>query len=155
VRDEALIETHSRNRIKFSRSNRGGEFLSKQIIEHQNGKGTLRELTVHDSPPQNGVSECGMRTRTELVRALLIASGLPQFLWEEAMKHVEWIKERTPHAALDGKTPYKMKHEKKPYLGSIHEFGTAAYIKDLKAGKLDAHAQLRRFVGYDSESKGY
>jgi len=155
VRDEALIETHSGNRIKFSRSDRGGEFLSKQIIEHQNGKGTLRELTVHDSPPQNGVSERGMRTRAELARALLIASGLPRFLWEEAMKHVEWIKARTPHAALDGKTPYEMKHKKKPYLGGIHEFGAAAYVKDLKAGKLDARAQLGRFVGYDSESKGY
>jgi hypothetical protein len=66
VRDEALIETHSGNRIKFSRSDRGSEFLSKQIIEHQNGKGTLCKLTIHDSPPQNGVSERGMRTRAEL-----------------------------------------------------------------------------------------
>ena len=155
VRDEALIETHTGNRIKFSRSDRGGEFLSKQIMEHQDRKGTLRELTVHDSPPQNGVSERGMRTRAELARSLLIASGLPRFLWEEAMKHGEWLKERTPHAALDGKTPYEMKHKKKPYLGGIHEFGAAAYVKDLKAGKLDARAQLGRFVGYDSESKGY
>ena len=31
----------------------------------------------------------------------------------------------------------------------------AAYVKDLKAGKLDARAQMGRFVGYDSESKGY
>ena len=29
------------------------------------------------------------------------------------------------------------------------------YVKDLKAIKLDARAQLGRFVGYDSESKGY
>src|ERR1700720_2044679 len=25
-------------------------------------------------------------------------------------KHVEWLKEWTPHAVLDGKTPYEMKH---------------------------------------------
>ena len=31
----------------------------------------------------------------------------------------------------------------------------AAYVKDLKAGKLDARAQVGRFVGYDTESKGY
>ena len=30
-----------------------------------------------------------------------------------------------------------------------------AYVKDLKAGKLDARAQLGCFVGYDLESKGY
>ena len=64
--DEALIETQSGNRIKVSRTDRGGEFLSKEIIQHQDMKGTLRELTVHDSPPQNGVAERGMRTRAEL-----------------------------------------------------------------------------------------
>ena len=58
--DEALIETQSGNKIKVSRSDRGGEFLSKEIIQHQDAKGTLRELTVHDSPPQNGVAERGM-----------------------------------------------------------------------------------------------
>jgi hypothetical protein len=41
---------------------------------------------------------------------------------------------------------------KKPYLGGILEFGVAAYVKDLTAGKLDARAQKGRFVGYDSES---
>ena len=66
------------------------------------------------------------------------------------MKHVKWLKERSPHCALNGKTPYKMKHKKKPHLGGIHEFGTAAYVKDLKAGKLDVCTQLRWFVGYDS-----
>ena len=48
-----------------------------------------------------------------------------------------------------------MRNKEKPYLGGIHEFGVAAYIKDLKARKLDAGAQLGRFVGYDSESKRY
>jgi len=71
------------------------------------------------------------------------------------MKHVEWVKEKSPHNALDGKTPYKMKHDKKPYLACIHEFSAAAYVKDLKARKLDEHAQLGQFVGYNLESKGY
>ena len=64
-RDEAYIETHSGNHIKFSCSDRGGEFLSKDIMQHQDNKGTQCELTVHDSPPQNGSSECGMRICAE------------------------------------------------------------------------------------------
>ena len=62
---------------------------------------------------------------------------------------------RTPAQALDGKTPYEMKNKKKPHLAGIQEFGVAAYVRDLKAGKLDARAKAGRFVGYDSESKGY
>ena len=121
----------------------------------QDLKGTLRELTVHDSPQQNGVAERGNRMQAEQARAMLISSGLPRFLWEEAMKHSAWLQNRTPTCALDRKTPYEMQHGKKPYLTGIQEFGTAAYVKDLDAGKLDPKARVGRFVGYDSESKGY
>ena len=71
------------------------------------------------------------------------------------MKHSTWLQNHTPTHALDGKTPYKMRHGKKPYLAGIQEFGTMAYVKDLNAGKLDLKARVGRFVGYDSESKGY
>ena len=62
-----------------------------------------------------------------------VSSGLPRFLWEEAMKHTTWLQNRTPARALDGKTPYEMKNKRKPHLGGIQEFGVAAYVKDLKA----------------------
>ena len=44
---------------------------------------------------------------------------------------------------------------RKQNLGHIHEFGVAAYIKDLKAGKLNPRALISQFVGYDIELKGY
>ena len=89
--DEAMIETHSGCQIKFCRSNRGNEFWSKQFKDHQDSKGMLCEATVHDSPPQNGVSEYRMHTWMELMCTLLIASGLLRFLWEEAMRHITWL----------------------------------------------------------------
>ena len=55
--DKAFIKTQSGNWIKVCCSNKGGEFLSNQMISHQDQKGIKRELTVHDLPPQNGVSE--------------------------------------------------------------------------------------------------
>ena len=125
-RDEAIIETQTGNRIKVARSDRGGEFLSNDLTRHQDMGGTKRELTVHDSPPQNGVAERGMRTRAERARALLLESGLPQFLWEEAMKHATWLQNRTPARSIDGKTPYEMQHKKKPHLAGIQEFGVTA-----------------------------
>ena len=60
--DEAYIENQSGNRIKSCRSDRGGEFTADKLTKHQDLKGTKREYTVHDSPPQNGVAERGMRT---------------------------------------------------------------------------------------------
>ena len=69
--------------------------------------------------------------------------------------HTTWLQNRTLARALEGKTPYEMVNNWKPYLGGIQEFSAAAYVKDLKARKLDARAQLGWFVGYDLESKGY
>ena len=109
--DEAFIETQTSNRIKVVWSDRGGEFQAQQLVNHQNQRGTVREFTVHDSPQQNGVAERGMCTRAEQARALLLVSGLPHFLWEEAMQHATWLQNRLPAQALDGKTPYEMIHK--------------------------------------------
>ena len=64
-RNEALIEMQTGNRVKVAHSDRGGEFLSDDLTWHQDMRGTKRELTVHNSPQQNGVAERGMRTRAE------------------------------------------------------------------------------------------
>ena len=68
-------------------------------------------------------------------------SGLPKFLWGEAMNHSVWIQNRMPTHALDGKTPYEMVTGRKPNLDGIQEFGIATYVRDLKAGKLDLCAR--------------
>ena len=140
--NEAYIETQSGNHIKVVHSDQGGEFQAQALINHQNQRGMIREFTVHDSPPQNGVAERGMRTRVERARALLLASGLPCSLWQEVMLHATWLQNRTPAQVLEGKTPYKMLNRKVPNLAGIQEFGAAAYMKDLKAGKLDACAKV-------------
>ena len=112
--DKAYIETQSGNHIKVCRSDKGGEFLSKQMISHQDEKGTKCELTVHDSPSQNRVAEQGMWTQAEHAHALLLCSGLPHFPWEEAMRHAAWLQDRTPAHALNEKTPYEMEHKRNP-----------------------------------------
>ena len=66
------------------------------------------------------------------------------------MLHATWLQNRTPAQVLEGKTPYEMLNKKVPNLAGIQEFGAAAYVKEL-----DARAKVWRFVGYDSESKGY
>ena len=74
--DEAWILNHGGKAISYAHFNRGGEFLSNEFSQHLKSKGTQCELTVHDSPPLNGVSERGMCTRGEETRTLLIASRL-------------------------------------------------------------------------------
>jgi hypothetical protein len=146
---------HTGKHIKYACFDQGGKFMLKEIIEHQDSKGMKWELVVHDLQLQNSVSERGMCTQAEQAQALLISSGLLRYLWEEAMRHSSWLQDCILTCALQGKTPYEVENGRKPHLAGIQEFGAAAYVKDMAAGKLDSHSQTGQFVGYDLESKGY
>jgi len=106
------------NRIKVVCSDQGGEFQDELLKTHQDKNGTVHKFTVHDLPPQKGVAERDMHTQAKQARALLIASGLPRFLWEEAMQHTTWLQNQTPARALDSKTPYKIMHKGNLTLGA-------------------------------------
>ena len=54
---EAELMTQRKARIKKLCSDRGGEYLSGPFDDHLSKSGTLRILTVHDTPEYNGVSE--------------------------------------------------------------------------------------------------
>ena len=51
---EAEINTHGNTKVKYLRSDRGGEFLGDLFSDHLAEKGTKRELTVHDTHEQVG-----------------------------------------------------------------------------------------------------
>jgi transposase InsO family protein len=53
--------------IKVLRSDRGGEYLSKEFDQHLAAAGTARRLTVHDTPELNGIAERLNRTLGEKV----------------------------------------------------------------------------------------
>lgn len=96
-----------------------------------------------------------MQTCANQAHALLLDLGLPHTLWAEAMMHSTWLQNRSTTYALDRKTPYEARNGRIPNLAEIHEFGAAAYMKDITTGKLDLQAQVGHFIGYNSESKGY
>jgi hypothetical protein len=142
--------------IKIFGCDRSGEFMSKEFTNHLENAGTIRHLTVHDSPASNGAVERGNRTHMNDAHAMMIAAGLPRSLWAEAVHHNVWLCNRTPTRALTGlKTPFEVATGKKPDLLQLCEWGAIVWVKCLDAGKLDPRAEEARFVGFDDESKGY
>jgi hypothetical protein len=59
---------------------------------------------------------------------MLIAVGLPKYLWGEAIKHAVWLKDRTSTCALPNKTPFEAATDEKPDLSDIHEFGCKPWV---------------------------
>ena len=115
----------------------GGKYLSKEFSDHLAKSGTRRNLTVHDTPEHNGVVERLNHTLLEKVRAILHASGLPKFLWGEAIKHANYLRNQTSTKTLDNETPFKVYHGAKPNLGGLPEFGCKVWVHTTEGSKLD------------------
>ena len=141
--------------MKCLRSDRGGEYLSDEFSAYLKAAGTTRKLTVHDTPEHNGVSERLNRTIMEKVRAMLHDSGLPKFLWAEAVAHAVYLKNRTWTRTIGDTTPYEILHGRKPNLGDLHAWGCKVRVspKVDTISKLESRSFVGRWVGFDEETK--
>jgi hypothetical protein len=153
--EAAITRQHPGTHLCTLRSDRGGEYLSAEFDQYLLDQGITRQLTIHDSPQQNGIAECLNCTLVEHARAMLLAKNLPKFLWAEAINYATWLKNHLPSRAIPGHTPYELVHHTKPNLALAREFGTAVYVFLQDAGKLEAKADAAIFIGIDEESKGY
>ena len=153
---EAWVKVQRNARIGILGCERGGEFTSGAFTDYLEHSGTARHLTVHDSPASNGAAERANRTHLDGARAMMEDANLPKNLWGEALLYHVWIRNRVPTRALrDSKTPIEMATGIKPDLSTVHSWGCKAWVKRLKVGKLEPRAEECRFVGVDTESKGY
>jgi hypothetical protein len=150
---EAWLSTQYHVRIKCLNSDRGGEYLLKEFSDHLKKAGTTRRLTVHDTPEHNGVAERGNRTNLEIVRAMLHDSGLPKFLWAEAVSHAVYLRNRTWTRAIGNATPYELLNGSKPDLKLIQPWGCKVRVHDTGGSKLDARSKVGRWVGFDPDTK--
>src|SRR3984885_9069673 len=68
---EALMKTQYNVQIKKLHTDRGGEYLSNEFSDHLAKAGTVRQLTVHDTPEYNGVAERLNHTLLVKIQAML------------------------------------------------------------------------------------
>jgi hypothetical protein len=63
---------------------------------------------------------------------------------------------RSPTKALDGKTPYKAWHGRKPVVSHLCVFGCLVFAKELNhVGKLDDQSMTGVFIGHAESVKAY
>ncbi|GJX42651.1 retrovirus-related pol polyprotein from transposon TNT 1-94 [Tanacetum coccineum] len=88
---------------------------------------------------------------------MLIFSKALLFLWAKAIATACYTQNRSLIHTLHDKTPYELVHDKKPDLSFLRVFGALCYptnnSEDL--GKLKAKADIRFFIGYAPNMKGY
>ena len=119
-------------------------------------KGIELQTTAPYSPSQNGAAERLNQTLVELARAMMIARDVPMFLWEYAIRHAAYLRERAPTKVLAGKTPYEAWNNTKPDVAHLREFGSPVYILNQGSKetlKLLPKSKQQIFVGFNDGSK--
>ena len=85
-----------------------------------------------------------------------IAADLPVFLWEQAIAHAAYVRNRAYSSAIKVATPYERWFNKKPDVSHLREFGASVWI--LLQGqqvlpKMEPKSKRRALVGYEDGSK--
>lgn len=152
-----LAEKQFNHPLKTLRTDRGGEFISKDFWNYCNLNGIQRQLSAPYSPQQNGVAERKNRTVMEMARSMLKEMHVPTSLWAEAIATAVYILNRSPSSAVELQTPYEALKGEKPLVQHLRVFGcvTHVLIEPKFRTKLDFKTQRYVFIGYCEETKGY
>ncbi|CAI7808685.1 unnamed protein product [Closterium sp. NIES-53] len=154
-----MVERQQDRLVKAIRTDRGGEFLSKDFSLWLNKNGIRHSLTMPYSPAMNGIAERANRTITETTRGLLIEAGLPDYFWPDAVRSACVAKNRAlTHVGADKWVPYVEWIGRKPKVDMLRVFGCmcmALVPKHLRHNKLGAKAIWAVHLGMAQNSKGW
>ncbi|MDF3587742.1 hypothetical protein P3S20_24575, partial [Enterobacter hormaechei] len=151
---KAEVKKQTGKSIKALRSDRGGEYLTTEFLDHLTEAGILSQWTPPGTPQLNGVSERRNRTLMDMVRLMLSYTDMSISFWGYALETAAYLLNRVPSKSVP-KTPYEMWYGKKPSHKHLRVWGPVAYVKNQNATKLEARSSKCRFVGYPKESLGY
>ncbi|OAE21677.1 hypothetical protein AXG93_4170s1180 [Marchantia polymorpha subsp. ruderalis] len=144
-------------RVRYLRSDNGGEYISKEFGEYCKAEGITRHLTTIYTSQQNAVCERLNRTVLKKVRSMMSQSGLPYKFWAEAVNTAVYLINLSPSSAIDFSTPFELRHKRVADYNRIRIFGCTAYplIPKEHRTKLDPTSKKCRFLGYASGVKSY
>jgi len=152
-----LVEKKAGSLVGCLRTDRGGEFTSKEFNEYCSMNGIKRQLMAAYTPQQNGVAERMNWTIMNLVRSILLEKNIPR---EFLLKAVNWcmhVLNRSPTAAVLEITPEKAWSGVKPLVEYFCVFGCIGHVHvpHEKRTELDPRRTKCILLGISEETKGY
>ena len=137
---QALVENQSGLHIKVLRTDRGGEYISKEFLRFCRENGIHKHFTTRYTPQQNGVDERNNRTIMDMTRSMLKAKHLPNDYWAEVVHCAVYILNRCPTKAVMNRVLEEAWSGRKQGVTHMRVFGCVAYahIPDQLRRKLEA-----------------
>jgi hypothetical protein len=95
-------------------------------------------------------------TLVELARTMIKGQDLPEFLWEPAIAHAAYVRNRAYTRALKGETPYEAWFKKKPNVSHLQEFGAPVWVLlqgQKEPRKILSKSKRRAYIGFEDGPK--
>ncbi|GJS75609.1 retrotransposon protein, putative, ty1-copia subclass [Tanacetum coccineum] len=151
------VENQLGKTIKSLRSDRGGEYMSQEFLDHLKDHGIIAHRTPPYTPQHNGVSLRRNRTLLDMVRSMISQTTLPKSFWDYTLETAARILNMVPTKKVE-KTPYEVWHGQAPKLSYLKVWGCEALVKRdtlTKPDKLEPRSIKCIFIGYPKETMGY
>ncbi|CAI7764284.1 unnamed protein product [Closterium sp. NIES-54] len=153
------VKTNWLPMVKAIRTDRGGEFLSKNFSIWLKKNGIRHSLTMPYSRAMNGIAERANQTITETAPGLLIEAGLLDYFWPDAVQSACLAKNRAlTHVGAEKWVPYVGWIGRKPKFDMLRVFVCmciALVPQHLRHNKLGAKAIWAVHLGMAQNSKGW
>lgn len=152
-----LMETQTGRPLKVFMSDNGTEFVNQQLGTYFTTKGIIHQTSAAYCPESNSRIEREIRTIKESARTMMIKSGVPEFLWAEAVATAVYIHNRLTDRQSPHQTAFERIFNKKPFVGHLRIFGCTAFAQIPKEQRKvwDTKCKKSILVGYDGISRNY
>ncbi|CAI7859383.1 unnamed protein product [Closterium sp. NIES-53] len=135
-------------RVLRQHSNRGGEFSSNLLWDFCRGEGIHQTFTLPDSPQQNGIAECRIGLVMKVAHTSMIHAVAPHFLWPFAVQYAVHQLNLWPCVSLPETLPTLRWTGEVGDASVFRVCGSRAFVRDMSADKLSAHAVRNVFLGF-------
>ena len=154
---KAWAERQLGTTLKCKQTDCGGEFMSNEQKAYLTENGIEHQMSMPDSPQQNGRVERFQKTIINGAEAMRHHAGLSNGFWIYAVKAKLHTYNVTPIKCADYKTPKELWSGQKPNISHLRVFGCLVWVHILKKRrhKLQPKSKAMIFVGYEPGSKGY
>ncbi|KAJ9509576.1 hypothetical protein QJQ45_011201 [Haematococcus lacustris] len=150
-----LLQRRLGHKVVYLRTDRGGEYIGAETQQWLRSEGITHQQTAPRTPTMNGSAERVNRTIMECVRAMMLASGVPAFLWGFGVMAAAHVHNLRPVAGKPC-TPHEACFGSPPDIHHLRVWGCPAWVHDSEpSSKLASRSIKGVFVGYEEGGKAY
>lgn len=144
----ALVENQCATSVRLVRSDNGGEFTSKRFLDLLENRGIVAAPIPPAAHAQNGRVERVHLTILNLVRTILIDSGLNRTFWSEAANYAAYVRNRVPKTGTE-LIPFELWTGRPCRHTQLRPFGSTVYARDhVNSNKLAPRYLKCKLMGY-------